>query len=188
MRLRSVIIVLVLLFFLIGTAALFYLRRAAREQPAPYVLIEPPTWLPLRMLPTAEDAAGDAGGTAEMPWSPFGARKALRMATLRNDDAQAAGFATLSVFERGSRFSLEIFLPPLPPGNGYDVSLILHGDSAVALGNPLNRGDGWHALQKDFPDRDLGLAQRLRISASVPQEPSLDGMTVVDAQFQDVMD
>lgn len=186
MRFRSVIIVLLLL--LAGTVALFLFGRFFRERPVPYVLIEPPAWLPARSLPTEEDAAGDAGGSAEMPESPFGARKALRVATLRNDDAQAAGFAALSVHERGSRVSLEIFLPILPPGDGYDVSLILHGDDAIALGNPLNRGDGWHTFQKDFPDRDLSAAASLRITARTPQEPLTNGITVVDAPFFDAMD
>lgn len=182
MRFRSVIIVLLLL--LAGAAALFLFNRFFREQPVPYILIEPPAWLSARSLPTAEDA----GGAAETPESPFGARKVLRMALLRNDDAQAAGFATLSVYERGSSVSLEVFLPPLGSGDGYDASLTLQDGSAVALGSPSDRGDGWHTLQKDFPDRDLSAAASLRLTARTPQESLTNGMTVIAAPFFDAMD
>lgn len=185
MRFRSVIIVLLL--FLAGAAALFLFSRFTREQPVPYVLIEPPAWLPPRTLPTAEDS-GNADGSAEKPESPFGARKALRVALLRNDDAQAAGFATLSIHERGSRVSLSVFLPTLRPDDHYDAAVMLDDGAAVSLGNLTNSGDGWHALQKDFPGRDLSAAASLRITARTPQEPITNGLTVVDAPFQDVMD
>lgn len=185
MRLRSVIIVLLLL--LAGAAALFLFSRFFREQPVPYVLIEPPAWLPARTLPTT-DMTIEEGDGAVVPEFPFGARKALRMATLRNDDAQAAGLATLSVYERGSSVSLEVFLPPLSSGDGYDASIILQDGSAVVLGSPTDRGDGWHALQKDFPARDLSAAANLRVVARTPQESLTNGMTVVDAPFFDAMD
>lgn len=186
MRLRSIIIAFLLLL-LAGVAALFLFNRFSREQPAPYVLIEPPAWLPPRALP-AENAAGDAGAATEAPAPAFGARKTLHMALLRNDDAQAAGFAFLSVSERGSSVSLEVFLPPLPSGDGYDASIILQDGSALALGSPADRGDGWHALQKDVPDRDLSTAASFRITARTPEEPLTHGLTVVDATFHDVMD
>lgn len=185
MRFRSVIIVLLLLL-LAGIAALFLFNRFTREQPVPYVLVEPPAWLPPRALP-AESAADDSDA-AETSTTLFGARNALRMATLRNDDAQAAGLAVLGVHERGSRVSLEVFLPPLSSDDGYDASIILQDGSALAIGNPADRGDGWHALQKDFSDRDLSAAASLRITARTPEEPLTHGLTVVDAPFQDVMD
>lgn len=186
MRLRSISIVLLLLL-LAGVAALFLFSRFFREQPLPYVLVEPPAWLPPRALPMIENTTGNAGGSAEVQEPAFGARKALRMATLRNDDAQAAGFAALSVFERGSRISLEVFLPPLRSGDGYDASLIMDDGSAVALGSPSDRGDGWHALQKDLPASHPSTATSFRITARTPQEPLTNGLTVVDAPFFDAM-
>jgi hypothetical protein len=123
-----------------------------------------------------------------MPAFPFGARKTLRIATLRNDAAQAYGFGALSVHERGSHVSLEVVLPPLRSGDRYDAAVIMDDGAIVSLGALTDRGDGWHAAEKDFPGRDLGATRRLRITASVPNEPALDGMTVVEGTLNDVID
>ncbi len=187
MRLRSVSVVLILLSLFLGTVALLFIRRAAREQPAPYLLVELPAWLPSRTPPAVWNTAGEDGG-AEAPEFPFGARKTLRVATLRNDDVQAYGFGALAVHERGSHISLEVFLPPLPSGDRYDAAVIMDDGTAVSLGPLTDRGDGWHAAEHDFPGRNLGAAQALRVAASVPKEPLIDGMTVVEGALNDVID
>ncbi|MBI2524313.1 hypothetical protein HYW11_03880 [Candidatus Peregrinibacteria bacterium] len=190
MRFLRFIAVLILLVA-IAVAAWFVVRsrRAAQESPpAPYVLVEPPMWLPARTSPTTENAA-DGANDAEMPAFPFGARKVLRIATFRNDDAQAYGFGAVAVYERGSQVSLDVFLPPLPSGDGYDADIVMADDSVTTLGRMEDGGDGWYALNEDFPDSDVvGAAASLRITASTLNEPALDGMTVVEGKLHDAID
>ena len=189
MRPLRFVAALLLLVALAVAAWVFLWRRAEPTQPpAPYILVEPPTWLPAHTPPTVESAAGEAGGAAEAPEFPFGARKVLRIATLRNDDAQAYGFGGVAVYERGSQASLHVFLPPLPSGDGYDAWIVMDDGAVLLIGRMEDSGDDWHGAGADFPDNDLPAAQSLRITASTPNESTLDGMTVVEGALNDAID
>lgn len=189
---RSRLLVFGFIILLLAAVVWWFRSRHAplpAPPPAPYVLVEPPAWLPSRaqpVVPSVSSVSSVPSVASVTP--PFGTRKSLRLAPLRSDDAQAYGFGAVAVYEKGSSVSLEVFLPTLPDADGYDADIAMADGSVTTIGRMEDRGDGWYVVERDFPDVSLDGAQSLRVTARTPKEPALDGMVVAEGVFSDVMD
>lgn len=154
---------------------MYFLRITPPAEQPSSLIITPPEWLPPREVPTGE-----------VPPSPLGMQRTLRVVSFRSESPRVYGLGAISVFERGATVAFEVYLPPAANGSSYAAWIARKDGSLLPIGTLASQSNGWFAAAANFSVEELESAQGLRITRITTGENG-PGESIVSGTLSEVL-